>query len=80
MNKEQIEQMVYTIVRQELSYTGELSHAVAFDDLHADSMDVIMIITDVEDKLNVEVDDDRLATMKTLGEVIDYADELVNGK
>ncbi len=40
-------------------------------DLHADSVDIATIICDIEDELNIEIDDEQLEGIKTLGDVME---------
>ena len=42
-----------------------------FDDLGGDSLDLYQIILEVQDKLSVEVDEEKVAEIKTVGEAVE---------
>lgn len=45
------------------------------EDLKADSANVMMLIMDLEAELGIEVDDDVLMRLKTVGDVVGYIEE-----
>ena len=48
-------------------------------DLNADSLDVLDIITALEDESDIEVPDDKIEDLTTVGAVVDYVKD-VTGK
>ena len=50
---------------------GEISMDTTFDDLGGDSLDLYQIILEVQDKLSVEVDEEKVAEIKTVGEAVE---------
>jgi len=42
------------------------------DDLNADSANLMMLIMDLEGEFNLTVEDDVLAGIKTVGDIVDY--------
>lgn len=48
------------------------------DDLKADSLDVVEIIMAIEDEYSIEVPDEKLENVKTVGDVVGYIEELVD--
>lgn len=42
------------------------------DDLSADSLDVVELLMSVEDEFGVEIPDDKIEELKTVGSVVDY--------
>ncbi len=46
-------------------------------DLHADSVDLATIICDIEDEFNIEIDEDQLEGIKTLGDVVEKIEEIL---
>ncbi|MBR1970024.1 MAG: acyl carrier protein [Clostridia bacterium] len=40
-------------------------------DLHADSVDVATIICDIEDEFNIEIEEEQLEGIETVGDVVD---------
>ena len=46
-----------------------------FEDLKADSANVMMLIMDLETAFDLTVDDEILATIKTVGDIVDYLEK-----
>lgn len=46
------------------------------DDLRADSIDLLDLIMSVEDEFGIEVPDDQLENVKTIGDVVGYLEEI----
>ena len=47
------------------------------EDLKADSIAIVELIMNLEDELNVSLDDDKVTSVKTVGEAIELAKEAV---
>ncbi|MBQ8954366.1 MAG: acyl carrier protein [Clostridia bacterium] len=48
-----------------------------FEDLHADSANVMIMVMDVEEAFNITVDDDALPNIRTVGDVVEYLEKTV---
>ena len=46
-------------------------------DLHADSVDIATIICDIEDEFNIEIEDEQLEGIETVGDVANRIEELI---
>lgn len=46
------------------------------DDLNADSIDIVELVMSLEDEFDVQIDDEVLQRMNTIGDVIEYIEEL----
>ena len=46
------------------------------DDLNADSIELVELIMSIEDELDVQVDDEKIEELKTIGDVLEYVEEL----
>ncbi|MCQ2450166.1 MAG: acyl carrier protein [Clostridia bacterium] len=42
------------------------------EDLNADSLDVVELLLAVEDEFELEIPDEAIATLSTVGDVVDY--------
>ena len=42
------------------------------DDLGADSLDVVEMLMSIEDEFEVEIPDEKIETLKTVGQVVEY--------
>jgi acyl carrier protein len=48
------------------------SQASIFDDLGADSLDVVELVMALEESFDIEIPDEAIETMKTIGDVETY--------
>ena len=48
------------------------SQASIFDDLGADSLDVVELVMAIEESFDIEIPDEAIETMKTIGDVETY--------
>ncbi len=46
-------------------------------DLHADSVDIATIICDIEDEFNIEIEDEALEGIETVGDVAERIEKLI---
>ncbi len=46
------------------------------DDLNADSIQLMELIMNIEEEFDVEVEEDDIISIETIGDVIDYIDSL----
>lgn len=46
------------------------------EDLGADSLDVAELIMSIEDEFNLEIEEEDLEGMQTIGDVVEYLDKL----
>ena len=66
-----------TIQRISCDITGAIPETVNtesnfVEDLRADSLDMIEIVMKVEDEFNIEIPDEDVENIKTVGQAIDY--------
>lgn len=47
-------------------------------DLKADSMDIATLLLEVEEKYNIEIDEDDLESLKTVGDIVAYIEKKKN--
>ncbi|AXY25412.1 acyl carrier protein [Suicoccus acidiformans] len=57
---------------QESVVTPEMT----FDDLGADSLDVVELVMEIEDKYNIQFDDEKIEELQTIGDAVSYIEEL----
>ncbi len=48
------------------------------DELGADSLDVVELLMSIEDEFDVEIPDEKIESLKTVGSVVDYIQEHMN--
>jgi len=49
--------------------------AVITDDLGADSLDVVDLVMDLEDAFSIEIPDEAMADIKTIGDIVAYIEK-----
>lgn len=55
----------------------EIDLNATFDDLDIDSLDLLEIVTGIEDAFQISIPDDAMNLIKTAGDAIDYVEKLV---
>ena len=75
------ESLVLSVIAEQLGVPAEnLSAETTFADLNADSLELFQIIMALEEKFEIEFDNDRAESIKVVGDVLDYIAELVAAK
>ncbi len=52
------------------------AESAIIDDLGADSLDVVDLISSVEDEFDVEIPDDKVEGIKTVGDIVAYIESV----
>ena len=58
---------------EEANITMETSFA---DDLDADSITLFELVMALEDEFNIEIDDESIEQIKTVGDIVNYLEEI----
>lgn len=76
---EQIESKVKEIIIKNLGVEeSEVTREASFkDDLGADSLDCVELIIDFEHEFGIEIDDNEAENINTVGDAIDYINNLI---
>ena len=51
---------------------GTLTKDTSLEELALDSLDVVQIVMAIEDVFDIEIDDDDVENLKTVGQLLDY--------
>lgn len=74
-----IEERVIDIVKDVLGMEGEkVTSEDTFDDLYADSLDLIEIIIECEKEFGYPIRDDKAQNLKTVGDLVNLIKDLDN--
>ena len=74
-----IEEKVIDIVKDVLGMEGEkVTSEDTFDDLYADSLDLIEIIIECEQEFGYPIRDDKVQNLKTVGDLVNLIKDLDN--
>lgn len=71
-----IETRVINIINEELGVDAKSEDA--FDDLYADSLDLVEIITECEQEFGYPITDDKVQNLKTVGDLVNLITDLDN--
>ena len=52
--------------------------SLVMEDLGADSLDVVDIVMSIEDEFEIEIPDEEIDNIKTVGELVKYIEDHVN--
>lgn len=64
------------IVAEQLSIDAEtITMETSFDELDADSLDVVEVIMALEDEFSIEIPDEEAEKIKNIGAVVDYVSQ-----
>ncbi|WP_417037385.1 phosphopantetheine-binding protein [Collinsella stercoris] len=55
--------------------SDDLSEATTFDDLDANSLDRLQLVTAMEDEFDIEIDDDKLMAINSVAEAVDAIEQ-----
>lgn len=58
----------------------KVSEDLSFNDLGADSLDVVELVMELEDSFNIQFDDERIESLNTVGDAVKYIDELMKSR
>lgn len=69
---------IMELIAEQFNYKVEdLNLDMSFqDDLNADSIELVELIMSIEDEFELELQDEDLEKLQTIGDVIDYIEEL----
>ncbi len=64
---------VKAIVAEQLGVeAGDITLETSFDDLNADSLDVVELIMAIEEEFDIEIPDEDAEKFKTVGDAVEY--------
>ncbi|MBR4016046.1 MAG: acyl carrier protein [Anaerotignum sp.] len=67
------ESLVLNVIAEQLGIDEEsLTPETTFADLNADSLELFQIIVGLEEKFEIEFDNDKAESIKTVGDVLEY--------
>lgn len=68
---------ILEIIAEQVNHSvDELDPSMDFiDDLNMDSIELVELIMSVEDEFDIEIDEDRLEKVRSIGDVLDLLEE-----
>ena len=69
---------VKEIISSQLGFSKdfELTLKTTFDEIDADSLDLIEIVMAIEDEFDVEISDDSISEIECMGDLVNFIDDL----
>ncbi|CEO88466.1 MAG TPA: acyl carrier protein [Syntrophaceticus sp.] len=73
LNGHGIFEKVKSIITEQLGVEGEeIAATTSFEELNADSLDIVELIMAFEEEFDLEIPDEEAEKIQTVGEVVDY--------
>lgn len=64
---------VKSIIAEQLGVTeDELTPQTSFEDMNADSLDIVELIMALEEEFDLEIPDEEAEKIQTVGEIVEY--------
>lgn len=57
-----------------LSADFEFSPDTTWEEINADSLDLVEIVMSIEDEFQIEIDDDAVSSMRNMGDLVSFID------
>ena len=78
MNRDEILRKVIEAIAETLDVEeADITEDTLFDDLDADSLDRLELMTTLEDEFDGTMDDDELMQIKSVGDVVDAIEKII---
>lgn len=72
----EINEAVKTLIATQLEIEEDkIKDETTFDELGADSLDLIEVVTDIESEYEIEISDEIFAKIKTVGDIVKIIEE-----
>ena len=73
LHEQDVFEKVKSVITEQLGVEGEeVTSDTSFEDLNADSLDVVELIMAFEEEFELEISDEEAEKIQTIGEVVDY--------
>ena len=65
------------IISEQLGISADFdfSEETTWEEINADSLDLVEIVMSIEDEFRIEIDDEAVSSLRNMGDLIAYIDE-----
>ena len=79
MDRDEILQKVIELITDQISIDAdEIDETTALEgDLEVDSLDLLQIVTAIEDEFNITIEDEAFGTVKTVGDAVTHIENIL---
>ncbi|WP_350342876.1 acyl carrier protein [Proteinivorax tanatarense] len=63
------------IIEEQLDIDEEITKETSFEDMGVDSLDIFQLVVELEEAFEIEIDDSEAASMKTVGDAVDFVEK-----
>lgn len=74
-----LKEQVIEIIKEQLHLKTDFDLNAKFEDLGADSLDVVEIAMTLEDKFDIEITEDDAEHIKSVNDIITVLEKIING-
>ncbi len=70
---------VKTMISEQLDVEEErIDRKTTFEDIDADSLDVVELVMALEEEFNLEIADEEVEKIKTIGDIVSYIEKAIS--
>ena len=73
-----IHNKVFSIVKEQINQNTISMTSDLIDEHNADSLDMVEIIVEVEQVFGIQIPDEKIETLRTVGDIVFYLDQMLS--
>ena len=70
-----IKDTVFSIVKNQINHGSVSMTSDLIDEHNADSLDMVEIIVEIEEVVGIQIPDEKIETLRTVGDIVFYLDQ-----
>ena len=70
-----INDTVFSIVKNQINHGNVSMTSDLIDEHNADSLDMVEIIVEIEEVVGIQIPDEKIETLRTVGDIVFYLDQ-----
>ena len=73
-----INDTVFSIVKNQINHGSVSMTSDLIDEHNADSLDMVEIIVEIEEVFKIQIPDEKIETLRTVGDIVFYLDQNIS--